>query len=116
MPHALTELNLAEVTRPASEPGHEFRADVCVVGAGIAGLSAAIESARLHRDVVLVDSLPLVSADEEEESVAAFAYEPVTDRYGAPRHALDDGPHRVRCIKASSPPRCAPADASPRSR
>jgi glycine/D-amino acid oxidase-like deaminating enzyme len=32
---------------------------VCVVGAGIAGLSAAIESARLHRDVVLVDSLPL---------------------------------------------------------
>ena len=34
--------------------------DVCVVGAGIAGLSAAIESARLHRDVVLVDSLPLI--------------------------------------------------------
>jgi flavin-dependent dehydrogenase len=60
MPHALTELNLAEVTRPAAEPGHEIRADVCVVGAGIAGLSAAIESARLYRDVVLVDSLPLI--------------------------------------------------------
>ena len=63
MPHALTELKLAEVTRPAvlgSEPAHEIRADVCVVGAGIAGLSAAIESARLHRDVVLVDSLPLI--------------------------------------------------------
>ena len=52
MPHALTELNLAEVTRPASEPARQIRADVCVVGAGIAGLSAAIESARLHRDVV----------------------------------------------------------------
>ena len=48
MPHALTELNLAEVTKPAAEPAHEIRADVCVVGAGIAGLSAAIESARLH--------------------------------------------------------------------
>ena len=45
MPHALTELNLAEVTKPAAEPAHEIRADVCVVGAGIAGLSAAIESA-----------------------------------------------------------------------
>ena len=52
MPHALTELNLAEVTRPASEPARQIRADACVVGAGIAGLSAAIESARLHRDVV----------------------------------------------------------------
>jgi heterodisulfide reductase subunit A-like polyferredoxin len=60
MPHALTELGLAEVTRPATEPGHEIRADVYVVGAGIAGLSAAIESARLHRDVLLVDSLPLI--------------------------------------------------------
>ena len=49
MSHALTELNLAEVTRSASGPAHEIRADVCVVGAGIAGLSAAIESARLHR-------------------------------------------------------------------
>jgi choline dehydrogenase-like flavoprotein len=56
VPHALTELKLAAVTRPAAEPAHEIRADVCVVGAGIAGLSAAIESARLGRDVVLVDS------------------------------------------------------------
>ena len=31
---------------------------MCVVGAGIAGLSAAIESARLHRDVALVDARP----------------------------------------------------------
>jgi len=26
MPHALTELNLAEVTKPAAEPAHEIRA------------------------------------------------------------------------------------------
>jgi 2-polyprenyl-6-methoxyphenol hydroxylase-like FAD-dependent oxidoreductase len=36
----------------------EHRADLCVVGAGISGVSAAIESARLGRDVVLIDGLP----------------------------------------------------------
>src|SRR5207247_11268518 len=72
MPHALTELNLAEVTRPASEPVHEIRADVCVVGAGIAGLSAAIESARLHRDVVLVDSLPLIGGQMVHSLIGLF--------------------------------------------
>jgi glycine/D-amino acid oxidase-like deaminating enzyme len=45
--HALTELKLTAVTKPADDPAHEIRADVCVVGAGIAGLSAAIESAQL---------------------------------------------------------------------
>src|SRR2546423_12467645 len=72
MPHALTELNLAEVTRPAAEPAHEIRADVCVVGAGIAGLSAAIESARLHRDVVLVDSLPLIGGQAGPSPLRPF--------------------------------------------
>src|SRR6516165_9987093 len=36
------------------------RADLCVVGAGISGVSAAIEAARLGRDVILVDGLPAV--------------------------------------------------------
>ena len=73
MPHALTELKLAEVTRPAGkEPVHEIRADVCVVGAGIAGLSAAIESARLHRDVVLVDSLPLIGGQMVHSLIGLF--------------------------------------------
>ena len=71
MPHALTELKLTEVTRPA-EPGHEIRADVCVVGAGIAGLSAAIESARLHRNVVLVDSLPLIGGQMVHSLIGLF--------------------------------------------
>src|SRR2546429_8882773 len=72
MPHALTELNLAEVTRPASEPSHEIRADVCVVGAGIAALSAAIESAGLHRDVVLVASLPLIGGQMVHSLIGLF--------------------------------------------
>jgi len=72
MPHALTELKLAEVIRPAAEPVHQVRAEVCVVGAGIAGLSAAIESARLHRDVVLVDSLPLIGGQMVHSLIGLF--------------------------------------------
>jgi len=72
MPHPLTELRLAEVTRPASEPVHEITADVCVVGAGIAGLSAAVESARLRRDVVLVDSLPLIGGQMVHSLIGLF--------------------------------------------
>jgi predicted oxidoreductase len=42
------------------------------VGAGIAGLSAAIESARLGRDVVLVDSLPLIGGQMVHSLVGLF--------------------------------------------
>jgi glycine/D-amino acid oxidase-like deaminating enzyme len=72
MPHALTELTLDAVTRPAAEPAHEIQADVCVVGAGIAGLSAAIESARLGRDVVLVDSLPVIGGQMVHSLIGLF--------------------------------------------
>jgi len=72
MPHALTELKLQAVTRPAEERAHEIRADVCVVGAGIAGLSAAIESARLGREVVLVDSLPVIGGQMVHSLIGLF--------------------------------------------
>ena len=72
MPHALTELKLHAVTKPADQPVHEVRADVCVVGAGIAGLSAAIESARLGRDVVLVDSLPVIGGQMVHSLIGLF--------------------------------------------
>src|SRR5580704_17425501 len=36
----------------------EHSADICVVGAGISGVSAAIEAARLGRRVILIDGLP----------------------------------------------------------
>src|SRR5215468_765711 len=35
-------------------------ADVCVLGAGIAGVSAALEAAKLGRSVVLVDGAPVL--------------------------------------------------------
>jgi hypothetical protein len=51
---------------------HEITADVCVVGAGIAGCSAAIESARLGRSVVLVDSLPLIGGQMVHSLIGLF--------------------------------------------
>src|SRR5215471_6568129 len=72
MPHALTELKLEEVTRPAAEAAGLVRADVCVVGAGIAGSTAAIESARLGRSVVLVDSLPLIGGQMVHSQIGLF--------------------------------------------
>jgi FAD dependent oxidoreductase len=72
MPHALTELKLNSVTKPAQQGTQEVRADVCVVGAGIAGLSAAIESARLGRDVLLVDSLPVLGGQMVHSLIGLF--------------------------------------------
>ena len=72
MPHALTELKLRAVTKPAEAGAREIRADVCVVGAGIAGLSAAIESARLGREVVLVDSLPVIGGQMVHSLIGLF--------------------------------------------
>ena len=72
MPHALTELKLEAVTRPSGDSEQAVRADVCVVGAGIAGSTAAIESARLGRDVVLVDSLPLIGGQMVHSLIGLF--------------------------------------------
>ena len=44
--------------RGAGGAPREHRADLCVLGAGISGVSAAIEAARLGRDVILIDGLP----------------------------------------------------------
>src|ERR671926_50934 len=73
MPHPLTELKVETVIKPAGgTPAHEITADVCVVGAGIAGTSAAIESARLGRDVVLVDALPVLGGQMVNSLIGLF--------------------------------------------
>src|SRR5580658_1809093 len=46
------------VRRNGAPQLREHSADICVVGAGISGVSAAIEAARLGRRVVLIDGLP----------------------------------------------------------
>jgi len=72
MPHPLTELRVNTVTKPAGGTVHEVGADVCVVGAGIAGLSAALESARLGRAVVLVDALPVIGGQMVNSLIGLF--------------------------------------------
>ncbi|GLZ47869.1 hypothetical protein Acsp06_40540 [Actinomycetospora sp. NBRC 106375] len=72
MPHPLTPLRLDTVVRPADEAPHALRADVCVVGAGIAGVSAALEAARLGRDVVLVDALPVLGGQMVTSLIGLF--------------------------------------------
>jgi 2-polyprenyl-6-methoxyphenol hydroxylase-like FAD-dependent oxidoreductase len=44
--------------RPKQSAIPRVEADICVVGAGISGTSAALEAARLGRKVVIVDGLP----------------------------------------------------------
>jgi 2-polyprenyl-6-methoxyphenol hydroxylase-like FAD-dependent oxidoreductase len=46
------------VTKNKKTAVQEVRVDICVVGAGIAGVSTALEAARLGHDVALVDGLP----------------------------------------------------------
>ena len=46
------------VKRDAVSPRSEVEADICVVGAGISGISAALEAAKLGRKVVIVDGAP----------------------------------------------------------
>jgi FAD-dependent oxidoreductase family protein len=46
------------VRRPASRPVKAIAADICVLGAGISGVSAALEAARLGRSVAIVDGAP----------------------------------------------------------
>jgi hypothetical protein len=46
------------VRRSSRAASRTVSADICVVGAGIAGISAAIEAARLGRRVVIVDAAP----------------------------------------------------------
>ena len=53
-----TETTARTVRRPSSSRPRVITADVCVVGSGIAGVSAALEAARLGRRVVIVDAAP----------------------------------------------------------
>ena len=46
------------VQRNGATSSREHSADICVVGAGISGVSAAIEAAKLGRQVILIDGLP----------------------------------------------------------
>ena len=56
---------------PDSAP-RRVTADICVVGAGIAGTSAALTAARLGRKVVLVDGLPVLGGQAVNSIIGTF--------------------------------------------
>jgi hypothetical protein len=72
MPHPLTDLKVNTVRKPGGDVTEELSADVCVVGAGIAGLSSAVESAKLGRSVVLADALPVLGGQCVNSLIGLF--------------------------------------------
>lgn len=59
-------------TRPSNAGGWTVEADICVAGAGISGVSAALEAARLGRRVVLVDGLPTLGGQAVNSIIGTF--------------------------------------------
>lgn len=65
------EIPIRTVRRRESAPW-KAEADICVLGAGIAGTSAALEAAALGRKVVLVDSLPSLGGQAVNSIIGTF--------------------------------------------
>ena len=60
------------VRRPPDGAPRRVSADICVLGAGIAGVSAALEAARLGRKVALVDGLPALGGQAVNSIIGTF--------------------------------------------
>src|SRR5690242_186644 len=60
------------VRRSSGSGPRKVEAEICVVGAGIAGVSAAIEAARLGRKVVLIDGLPALGGQAVNSIIGTF--------------------------------------------
>lgn len=58
--------------RRRSTASWKVEADICVLGAGIAGTSAALEAAALGRKVVLVDGLPTLGGQAVNSIIGTF--------------------------------------------
>ena len=57
-PHKSDPIATRTLRRPARREYCTVKGDICVLGAGISGISAALEAAKLGRRVVLVDGSP----------------------------------------------------------
>ena len=60
------------VAKAASEAIIERECDICVVGSGASGASAAIEAARAGRSVILVDGLPTLGGQAVNSIIGMF--------------------------------------------
>ena len=66
------EIPIRTVRRTAGAPAWKVKADLCVLGAGIAGTSAALEAAALGRKVVLIDGLPALGGQAVNSIIGTF--------------------------------------------
>lgn len=66
------ETRTRTVRRPTGEGAQRVGCDVCVVGSGAAGISAAIEAARLGLKVILVDSFPVLGGQAVNSIIGTF--------------------------------------------
>src|SRR5436190_5098243 len=53
-----SDISTRSVRRTATRDTREVSCDICVVGAGVSGVAAALEAAKLGRKVVIVDAAP----------------------------------------------------------
>ena len=60
------------VRRDGKQAAQRVSADICVLGAGIAGVSAAIEAAQLGRKVLIVDGLPALGGQAVNSIIGTF--------------------------------------------
>lgn len=60
------------IVRSSGRSAQSVTADICVVGAGIAGVSAALEAAQLGRQVILADSLPALGGQAVNSIIGTF--------------------------------------------
>lgn len=68
----LTETRTVRRSETAAQTPERLDVDICVAGAGIAGVSAALEAARLGRKVALVDGLPALGGQAVNSIIGTF--------------------------------------------
>jgi len=66
------EIPVRTVRRDKAGAAVRKRADICVLGAGIAGTSAALEAAALGKSVLLVDGLPALGGQAVNSIIGTF--------------------------------------------
>lgn len=66
------EIPVRTVRRRADSSLSKVKADICILGAGIAGTSAALEAAALGRKVVLIDGLPALGGQAVNSIIGTF--------------------------------------------
>ena len=66
------ETRTRTVRRDERDRAQRVSCDICVVGSGAAGISAAVEAARLGRKVVIVESFPVLGGQAVNSIIGTF--------------------------------------------